>query len=67
MIGEMESELGDDLIRGWGAQDCVWEIGHLLRGRGEKEGKQEEMGIFPRWEGGELSLKCSCVYVQYHL
>ena len=41
----MESELGDELIRGWGAQDYVGEIGRSFEREG---GESREAG----WDGG---------------
>ena len=52
MIGEMDSELGDELIKGWGAQDCVGEIGRSFEREG---GERREAGwdVVISWvEGG---------------
>ena len=45
MIGEMELELGDELINGWGAQDYEAEIGCSFEREG---GEIKEAG----WDGG---------------
>ena len=51
MIGEMESELGDELIRGWGAQECMGEIGPSFEREGGERREAEWDGGFS-WVGG---------------
>ena len=47
----MESELGDELIRGWGAQDCVGKIGRSFEREGGEGREAGEDGSFS-WVGG---------------
>ena len=52
MIGEMESELGDELIRDWGEQDCVGEIGRSFE-REKGEGREAGGNGGFSWVGRE--------------
>ena len=51
MIGEMDSELGNVVIRGWGAKDCVGEIGHSFEREGGEGREAGGDGGFS-WVGG---------------
>ena len=42
----MESELGDELIRGWGAQYCVGEIGRSFEREGGEGSEARGDGNF---------------------